>query len=456
MDLFSAEYILFLLPVKVVVYRLLPGKWRRHWLGLISLLFLSSFGFSSTAVALLVSQITFRTAIGIAGAGGSRQKKGWVLTGILSIIGMLLLSRVLEENPGLVYWQSVGLSYYGLMCIAYLADVYSERVDVEVSYPKMVLYTVYFPHLVAGPISRPADLLPQFHNLTLPSRKTLAIALKQILYGLFCKLVVADRMGTLVDPVLDHDGSVDFWPYVLASFGYSIQIYFDFAGYSFLVVGISRLFGLSIINNFNRPYLATTTKEFWKRWHISLTEWLRRYLYLPLGGSRDRRLFPLTIILVFCVSGLWHGFEGRYLVWAMMHAACYLLEHYLGLTRVFSKMFSARGFLYLRWILFLSWLNLTWAVFRSDRLIEALNPVGGTGFVWHAFNPGSIAPLGNWIAVALIALVVDHAGISEKVIIGERTNNKALLQEIVFLDIWLVSLFLLGGIGSKQVLYFNF
>ncbi|MPR37439.1 MBOAT family O-acyltransferase [Salmonirosea aquatica] len=285
MDLFSAEYILFLLPAKVLIYCILPGKWRRHWLTLISLLFLGSFGLLSTAVALTVSLITYGASIRIASSTTTHTKKVWSLTGISSIVSLLLFSRIIEGDQGFGNWALVGLSYYGLMSIAYLADVYSGKTAVAVNYFTMALYTIYFPHLIAGPISQPADLLPQFQRLPLPSRKTVAVALKQILYGLFCKLVLADRMGILVDPVLDNDGGSNFWLYVSASFGYSIQIYFDFAGYSFLVVGISRLFGLSIINNVNRPYLATTTKEFWKRWHISLTDWLRRYLYIPLGGA---------------------------------------------------------------------------------------------------------------------------------------------------------------------------
>lgn len=144
------------------------------------------------------------------------------------------------------------------------------------------------------------------------------------------------------------------------------------------------------------------------------------------------------------------------MVWALMHAACYLLEHYLGLTRVFSKLFSAKAFLFFKWVLFLSWLNLTWAVFRSDRVIDALNHLDGISFEWDTLSLLSHATLCYWIVVLLIALLIDHGGIADSVINGAHNNKLALLREIVFLDIWLVSLFFLGGIGSTQVLYFNF
>ena len=456
MDIFSAEYILLFLPFQVLVYRVLPESARRYWLGLVSLLFLSSFGLWSMGVALLVSLITHLVAIRITGSAATRIKKGWCFAGIGAIVGILLLSRIADQTTALGVPARVGLSYYGLMCIAYLADVYSDRSSLAADYFATVLYTAYFPQLVAGPISKPADLLPQLGNLTLPSQKVIAVGLKRILYGLFCKLVVADRMGSLVDPILDERGSADLWHFVAASSGYSLQIYFDFAGYSFLVVGISRLFGIEIVNNFNRPYLATSTREFWRRWHISLTDWLRRYLYLPLGGNRNRRLFPLTILIVFCVSGLWHGFERRYLFWGMMHAFAYLLGHYLGFFQRFSSLFSAKVFILLKWLLFLMWLNLTWAVFRSNKVIELLSHSNGSSFEWNSLNFGNLAALHYWIIAALVALAVDHSGIPDSVINGEGRGRMGLLREIALIDVWLVSLFFLGGIGSKGVLYFNF
>lgn len=219
----------------------------------------------------------------------------------------------------------VGISFYTFQALSYTIDIYKEKLQPTKDVVAFFVFIGFFPQLIAGPIERATNLLPQFLK---PSRFDYAEAvsgMRLILWGLFKKMLVADNASTMVEIVFrDYSGvgTLNLW---IGAFLFSMQIYCDFSGYSDIAVGVARLFGILLQNNFNLPYFSKSIYDFWKRWHISLTTWFRDYLYIPLGGNRKGRHRTMAnAIIVFVVSGLWHGAAYTFLAWGLYHAALYV------------------------------------------------------------------------------------------------------------------------------------
>lgn len=210
----------------------------------------------------------------------------------------------------------VGISFYTFTALSYSIDVYQKKVEVTKDVIAYLSYVTFFPSILSGPISRAIKQLPQYLQKREFNSGMVTNGLQMLLWGLFMKLCVADRLGIYVDAVYNniaqHNGTTLFFTSVL----YTIQIYADFAGYSLMAIGSGKLFGIELQTNFIRPYFAKTVTEFWRRWHISLTTWFRDYIYFPLGGNRVPKLrWIMNIMIVFLVSGIWHGAAYNFLIW---------------------------------------------------------------------------------------------------------------------------------------------
>ena len=233
--------------------------------------------------------------------------------------------------PGLNWAIPVGISFFTFQAVGYMLDVSHGQVKAEKNLLDYLLFVSFFPQVMSGPISKADELLPQIktpHKFEYEQGKQ---GLKYLLWGMFIKLVIADRLGLFVDTVyanyIHYSGSTCF----VASIFYTLQIYCDFAGYSLMAIGIARTLGFSLINNFRRPYLAVSITDFWRRWHISLTRWLTQQVYIPLGGSRcsNARTY-WNIFVTFLVSGIWHGANWTFIVWGVMHGLFQIIEKTLG------------------------------------------------------------------------------------------------------------------------------
>lgn len=229
--------------------------------------------------------------------------------------------------PSLAIILPVGISFYTFQTLSYTIDIYNRKIRATQSIISFFAFVSFFPQLVAGPIERAKDLLPQFRDkkkLALPS---ITSGLRQMLWGFFKKLVIADNCGLLVDQVYGNLYSYNGLTVGVAAILFAFQIYADFSGYSDIAIGTARLFGFHLKQNFKNPYFANGIADFWRRWHISLSSWFKDYVYIPLGGSyvHSRRLV-VNIIIVFVVSGLWHGANYTFLLWGLSHAIFYLLE----------------------------------------------------------------------------------------------------------------------------------
>lgn len=354
---FTSLVFLVFFPIVYLVYLLMPPKGRAFWLLIASYGFCISFGLKYAVILLLSTLGTWLA--GIAAEKRQGEAEGRWITGAAVLLHVLLLCffKYNGSHPVL----PVGLSFYTFQAIGYLADVYRGTVRAERNLIRFGLFQAFFPKLVQGPIERSQELLGQILELEKkklldPERMREGILL--FLWGLFQKLVIADRAAVAVNAVYGQFGAFGGGEILLATLLYAFQLYCDFAGYTNMARGIAGLCGIELTENFRRPYLADSVREFWRRWHISLSSWLRDYVYIPLGGSRNGKLRRyMNVMLTFLVSGIWHGTGFHFLLWGCMHGAVQLAETaWEKLPRI------------LRWCLTFGFINVSWMVFRVNSL----------------------------------------------------------------------------------------
>jgi D-alanyl-lipoteichoic acid acyltransferase DltB (MBOAT superfamily) len=232
----------------------------------------------------------------------------------------------------------VGVSFYTFQALSYSIDVYRKKIEPTKDLVSFFTYVAFFPQLVAGPIERATNLLPQFYvKRTFDYAKAMD-GLRQILWGLFKKVVIADNCAAIVNPIFDDYQSCDGTTLLIGAIFFTFQIYGDFSGYSDIAIGTARLFGFNLLRNFAFPYFSRDIAEFWRRWHISLTTWFRDYLYIPLGGSRGTKWQVVrNTFIIFLVSGFWHGANWTFIVWGAYHAALFLPLILLGKNRKYTN-----------------------------------------------------------------------------------------------------------------------
>lgn len=259
----------------------------------------------------------------------------------------------------------LGISFYTLRCISYMAEIFRGKLIAEKNPANVMIYVSFFPEIISGPIERPA---PFFRNLTSfeqePLRDFMRIRRGFLLFvwGLFQKIVLAERLAMITNQVFPRFQEFGFLEILIASLAYTLRIYCDFAGYSDMSRGIASMAGFSSMRNFRQPYLAIGIKNFWRRWHISLTSWLTDYIYIPLGGSRKGLIRKyLNIILVFLVSGMWHGSTLNFIFWGLLHAAFQIAEDLWNRTgKTLPKV--------LHWLITIAEVNFAWIFFNSGGL----------------------------------------------------------------------------------------
>jgi len=219
----------------------------------------------------------------------------------------------------------LGISFFTFRVLSYLFDIYYGRLRYEKNPLMVILYVMFFPEIIAGPIDRPGSLIPQLRKPADFDYEKVTAGLKLIAWGVFLKVVVADRLGVYVDAVFSSPGNFKGLTLILASFFFTFQIYYDFAGYSLMAIGAGKALGLDLVTNFNMPYYSKSIIEFWRRWHISLSTWFRDYVYIPLGGNRaSQARHAFNIMATFLLSGLWHGASWTFVLWGGIHGVYYL------------------------------------------------------------------------------------------------------------------------------------
>jgi alginate O-acetyltransferase complex protein AlgI len=271
-----------------------------------------------------------------------------------------------------------GISFYTFICVGYLIDVYRKKQNPEKNLLDFSLFVSWFPHILAGPIARAPQLLPQIKSQIVWNSERASSGLRLILWGLFKKAVIADQMSVFIAPVFSNPQYYQGPIILLAILGFTIQIYCDFSGYSDMAQGLSKILGWNLIDNFKRPYFSQSISEFWRRWHISLSTWFRDYVYIPLGGNRVGPLHQSTNLLItFALSGLWHGASWVYIIWGLWNGVLLVFEKFT--SPIWSKTWARLPALVqhlkpvVNWILLFTSIVIGWIFFRSPSLAQAFD-----------------------------------------------------------------------------------
>ncbi len=288
---------------------------------------------------------------------------------------------------------SVGISFYTFQTLSYTIDIYRKQMKPTNDWLAFFSFVAFFPQLVAGPIERAAHLLPQFHKTYKFNYKLVKSGLLLIAFGLFKKMVIADRAAILVNQVYNNPTDYSGYETILATFLFAFQIYCDFSGYSDIAIGAARTMGFDLMKNFDSPYFSKSITEFWRRWHISLSTWFRDYVYIPLGGSRKGRYKTyMNLFIVFVVSGLWHGAAMTFIIWGAIHGVVIVIEK--AATKWRKTIFTSKNHI-LNYVIALPFtffiVCFAWVFFRANSYSEAILIVSNS---FDVSNTNSIFQLG--------------------------------------------------------------
>lgn len=417
----SVEYLIFFPTVFMLYWMLGRTKTIQNMLIVAaSLVFYGWWDWRFLGLLLVTVLTTFYGGAFIQKADGNRKRQKWISAAVIVLnLGILFFFKYYnffiqsfidvfslfgKELSGstLKIILPVGISFYTFTALSYTIDVYQRRAEATKDLLAYCAYTMFFPSILSGPISRATKQLPQYFQKREFCYDKAVEACKFILMGAVMKLCLADRLGIYVDTVYanipQHNGTTLMFASVL----YTIQIYADFAGYSMMAVGSGKLLGIELQTNFIRPYFSKTVTEFWRRWHISLTTWFRDYIYFPLGGNRvSKARWMLNTMIVFTVSGLWHGAAYTFLIWGALHGACMIAERLLYGKRI--KEISDRLTFpnILRMLLTFCIVSFAWIFFRAETIGDATSIISRI-FLSH----GSLFIDVNTLSMAFLAFVI--------------------------------------------------
>ena len=338
----SFEFILFL-PIVISLYYLVPQKFRWSLLLLASYFFYASWKVEYLVLIIASTLIDYWCGIQMGKQETKQQRKPFLILSLISNLGLLFTFKYynffveslndsivsLMDAEQLPIWENVilpvGISFYTFQTLSYAIDVYKGKQEPEKHLGYFALYVSFFPQLVAGPIERFSTLTPQFKKAIKFNYSDFANGVRLIIYGLFVKMVIADNLAELIDPVYADPETYSSLSIVTSIFLYPFQIYGDFYGYSMVAIGSALLMGIKIMDNFKTPYLSKSIGEFWQRWHISLSTWFRDYLYFPMGGNRvSKGRWFYNVFVVFVLSGIWHGANWNFVIWGALFGVCLL------------------------------------------------------------------------------------------------------------------------------------
>jgi alginate O-acetyltransferase algI len=315
---------------------------------------------------------------------------------IIQLNSLFVSFREKTVLRGLNWALPLGISFYTLQSVGYLFDVYKQRIRAEKNWWDYMLFVSFFPQIASGPISKAKDLLPQIKADRQLNYAQIVDGLKWLLWGMFMKVVVADNLGLRNNLVFNDFQSHGGIELVLCMISYAFQIYCDFAGYSFMAMGVGKILGFELINNFNRPYFSQSVTEFWHRWHISLSLWLKDYVYITLGGNRCSKIRNyLNIMLTFLVSGIWHGANWTFIIWGGIHGVFQVFEKALG----YNKRISVGMVKSLRILITFVLVTFAWVFFRMPTLNDAIL------FLGCLVEPGTVNIKEYVFPLALILIV---------------------------------------------------
>ena len=362
----------------------------------------------------------------------------------------------------------VGISFYTFQTLSYTIDVYKKKLEPTKDFIAFSAFVSFFPQLVAGPIERATNLLPQFYKKRTFDYSKAVDGLRQILWGLFKKIVIADNCAEYANLIFNNSTDYSGSTLVLGAIFFTFQIYGDFSGYSDIAIGTSRLFGFNLMRNFAFPYFSRDIAEFWRRWHISLSTWFRDYLYIPLGGSRGGTLMKVrNTFIIFIVSGFWHGANWTFIVWGALNALYFLPLLLTKNNRNNIEIVATNGNLptpkeFLSILITFGLTVIAWIFFRAENIGHALSYISNI-FSSSLFSfPYLIEPESNHIIfpakliiVIMIFTLIEWFGRTQQFAIANLRIYKYSILRYIFYFSLIIFIFLMGG-SKEQFIYFQF
>ena len=455
----SITFLFYFLPVVLVLYFIVPAKntWMRNTLLLIASLIFYSWGepvyvflmiYSACFNWFMASQIEASKRRGKSGTGNLVftiivdlailcffKYFGFVMDNINTIFGL----QIQYTAPAL----PIGISFYTFQALSYIIDVYRDRVRAQKSLLKFTLYLAFFPQLIAGPIVKYRDIKRQLAKRT-SSMYSVGKGASRFIIGLGKKVLLANNLGALHTAVLAlPDSNISVLSYWIGIFAFTMQIYFDFSGYSDMAIGLGRIFGFRFNENFDHPYISKTITEFWRRWHISLSTWFREYLYYPLGGNRvsvPRHIFNLVV--VWALTGLWHGANWTFVFWGLYYCILLILEKYV-FAKPISKMPAPVAHIYT-----MLGVAVGWVFFMSDSIGEAFQYLKTCFFIggYPLFNTSTLFFLRTSLVLMAVSVICSTEVTSNAL---ERIRKKLPA-------VWLLILFGILILSTAYLLYSSY
>lgn len=461
----SVQYIVFFAVILLLLHVIHVNKYKKMLLLVASYLFYSFWDYRFVALIVGMTLVNHLASSIISRSGNDRERKLWLAISVvanLATLGFFKYYNFFVESANVFLGQwglsfpflnivlPVAISFVTFEVMSYTIDIYRKEIKSH-SFWDFSLLVVFFPHLVAGPILKPRQFLPQLEKDIVIKRDNVISGIQIFIFGVVKKVVIADNLAHFVDPVFDNPSMYNSLTVWCAVLGYAVQIYCDFSGYSDMAIGSARCMGLSIPRNFNLPYLSLSVTEFWRRWHISLSTWLREYLYYSLGGNRKgrfRQYVNLTIVML--LGGLWHGASWNFVVWGLLHGLGLAIHKAYFDFFLKKKAIQSRIYQSCAWLLTFVFVCVTWVFFRSPsfatsgEILKKMFLFDNQGISWYY-------PL---LAVCMTIVVASH-------IVGRKMEDYPQVDIRNFRGIFIIVFVLMGilflmPVNSSPFIYFQF
>ncbi|OSZ79422.1 membrane-bound O-acyltransferase family protein [Chitinophagaceae bacterium IBVUCB1] len=456
----SLQFLVFFMVVTLWFYSLQTQKSRNLLLLVASCYFYMSFVPKYILILGFTIVIDYLAGIQIARATG-KSRRWWLILSIIANVGILAYYKyanfIIDNLNGLLHLSSssqgfdaldiilpVGLSFHTFQAMSYTIEVYRGNQHPERNFATYALYVMFYPQLVAGPIERPQNILPQLHTFSNYNWDNIKEGITRMLWGFFKKVVIADRLAMVVDYCFDNTATASWYVLAIGAVFYSFQIYCDFSGYCDIGIGAAKVMNIRLMENFSQPYTAVNITTFWQRWHISLSSWFRDYVYIPLGGNRKgafRR--RINVFIVFLLSGLWHGANWTFVLWGGLHGL---------LVTIFpsnNKQTTRTNHIIKAIITFIA-ATLLWIFFRASNTGQA------TDYIANIFT---LQKGSNALGINIVELVLSILLIATLLITEYRRKNHLISSNKVFY-VYAVLMaaicYWLGVFGENQFIYFRF
>ena len=459
--LFNSTLYLVFLPLVAVLFYALPLWWRRVMLVAASYGFYMLWSVPFSSLLVLSTLVDYTAARVIDSSQSALRQRIALLVSLSANLGVLAVFKYADfftnsahslfgvrPWPELDLILPLGISFYTFQTMSYTIDVYRGHLSARRSFIDVALYVSFFPQLVAGPIIRADTLIPQLREQNEANWQLIRAGIALIVWGMFKKVYIADSMAPIVNEAYGSSASTSGLGLLSATYAFAIQIYCDFSGYTDIAIGSALLLGIRLPANFREPYLSCSIREFWRRWHISLSTWLRDYLYIPLGGSkRGPTHTQINLMITMLLGGLWHGAGWNWVVWGGLQGGMMIVERVLGLSETTPKRIAAKiG----RWFITFHLVCLSWVFFRAQDVGQAWEVLVRIGTWADGTSYDVVTP----IVIVPLLVIVELLRIRKRFVYLLQHTPRVALWVAVFAFIFFALTF--RGSSSPEFIYFQF